>query len=67
MGEAHLVPVAIARNIVQIKPVDGQFVGMSDDFLGLHVDVIVSQAAIADEGFGARTPENPVRQTHRIR
>jgi len=51
MGEAHLVPVAIARNIVQIKPVDGSFVGTPDDFVDLDVDVIVSQAAIADDGF----------------
>lgn len=51
MGEAHLVPVATARNITQIKPVDGSFIGRSEDFLGMDVDVIVSQAAVGQDGF----------------
>lgn len=50
MGEAHLVPVATARSIVQIKPVEGSFIGAPEDFLGLEVDVIVSQGAVSDDG-----------------
>ena len=51
MGEAHLVPVATARNIAQIKPVDGSFLGASEDFVGLDVDVTVSQGAAGNDGF----------------
>ncbi len=50
MGEAHLVPVATARNIAQIRPVDGNFVGASEDFVGLEVDVIVSQGGVGEGG-----------------
>jgi hypothetical protein len=53
MGEAHLVPVATARSIAQIKPVDGSFVGASEDFVALEVDVIVAQGGVADDSLGA--------------
>jgi hypothetical protein len=53
MGEAHLVPVATARNIAQIKPVDGSFVGAPEDFVALEVDVIVAQGGVADDSLGA--------------
>lgn len=52
MGEAHLVPVATARNITQIKPVEGSFVGAPEDFVGLEVNVIVAQGGITDDGLG---------------
>lgn len=52
MGEAHLVPVATARSIAQIKPVDGSFVGAPEDFVALEVDVIVAQGGVADHGLG---------------
>ncbi|WPZ07616.1 transglutaminase family protein [Pelagerythrobacter marinus] len=42
MGEAQLVPVATARSITQIRPVEGTFVGAPEDFLSLEVDVVVS-------------------------
>ena len=51
MGEAHLIPVASARNITQIRLVDGSFSGTPEDFLSLEVDVIVSQGAVAEDGF----------------
>lgn len=66
MGEAHLVPVAVARNIVQIKPVDGSFVGALDAFLGLDVDVFVSQGAIVDEGFNDGPTGWVTKPTHGI-
>lgn len=53
MGEAHLVPVATARNIAQIKSVDGSFVGAPEDFVALEVDVIVAQGGVADDSLGA--------------
>jgi len=42
MGEAHLVPVAVARNITQIKPLEGHFVGNAEDLSEMSVDVIVT-------------------------
>jgi transglutaminase-like putative cysteine protease len=44
MGEAHLVPVAVGRNIAQLSPVNGRYVGTADAFLGMTVDVTVSVA-----------------------
>jgi transglutaminase-like putative cysteine protease len=42
MGDYSLIPVAVARDITQTVPVSGSFAGVSDDFLGLTVDVRVS-------------------------
>jgi transglutaminase-like putative cysteine protease len=42
MGDYSLVPVAVARDISQIVPVSGSFLGAPDDFLGLTVEVGVS-------------------------
>jgi transglutaminase-like putative cysteine protease len=42
MGDYSLIPVAVARDITQTVPVSGSFAGASDDFLGLTVDVRVS-------------------------
>ena len=44
VGEACLIPVAIARNNAQIMPVIGGFVGKTDDFEGMSVDVRVTRA-----------------------
>ena len=44
MGDYSLITVAVARDISQIVPVSGSFVGAPDDFVGLSVDVRVSDA-----------------------
>jgi transglutaminase-like putative cysteine protease len=44
MGEAHLVPVAVARNIGQVSPVEGRYVGPPEAFAGMTIDVTVSAA-----------------------
>lgn len=41
MGEAHLIPVAVARNIVQIPPIAGSFVGARENFTAMSVNVEV--------------------------
>lgn len=46
MGEAHLVPVAVARNIAQLSPIEGRYVGAADAFQGMAVEVTV--AALPD-------------------
>lgn len=42
VGGANLIPVAVGRDIRQVMPVAGSFVGMSDAFLGMSVEVWVS-------------------------
>jgi transglutaminase-like putative cysteine protease len=42
VGSFNLVPVAVARDIWQIMPVAGSFVGMTDAFAGMSVEVVVS-------------------------
>ncbi|MCC7276598.1 MAG: transglutaminase family protein [Alphaproteobacteria bacterium] len=41
VGGFNLVPVAVARDIRQAMPVVGSFLGMTDAFLGMRVDVRV--------------------------
>jgi transglutaminase-like putative cysteine protease len=41
VGGANLIPVAVARDIRQVVPVAGSFVGMTDAFAGLYVSVTV--------------------------
>src|SRR5271169_107560 len=41
-GGFNLVPVAVARDIRQAMPVSGSFVGMTDAFRGMWVDVVVA-------------------------
>jgi transglutaminase-like putative cysteine protease len=45
MGDYSLIPVAVGRDISQVVPVSGSFVGAADDFAGLSVDVRVSGLA----------------------
>jgi transglutaminase-like putative cysteine protease len=47
MGSAHLIPVAVARNIQQVAPVTGSFTGVPDDMTGLSVSVTVSDVVAA--------------------
>jgi hypothetical protein len=39
---SYLIPVAVARDIRQAMPVAGSFVGMTDAFAGMSVEVAVS-------------------------
>lgn len=41
VGGANLIPVAVGRDIRQVMPVAGSFVGMSDAFEGMSVEVCV--------------------------
>ena len=42
VGSFNLIPVAVARDIRQAMPVVGSFVGMTDAFAGMAVEVTVS-------------------------
>jgi transglutaminase-like putative cysteine protease len=42
VGGFNLIPVAVARNIREAMPVVGSFVGMTDAFAGMSVEVLVS-------------------------
>ena len=42
VGSFNLVPAAVARDIWQAMPVTGSFVGMTDAFSGMSVEVVVS-------------------------
>lgn len=44
LGGANLIPVAVGRDIHQVMPVAGGFVGPSDAFLSLSVFVVVASA-----------------------
>ena len=41
VGGFNLIPVAVARDIRQVMPVAGSFVGMTDAFQGMTVEVSV--------------------------
>lgn len=45
MGNANLVPVAVARTIGQIMPIAGSYVGAREDFAEMIVEVVVAPAA----------------------
>jgi transglutaminase-like putative cysteine protease len=47
VGGSNLIPVAVARGIAQAMPVTGSFVGMTDAFLGMTVEVDVSSRRLA--------------------
>lgn len=47
VGDAHLIPVAVARENRQIMPLTGRYVGSADDMLDMDVDVMVRAMAIA--------------------
>lgn len=50
MGGAGLIPVAVARDIEQIRPVQGRFTGTAVDDLGMAVEVTVSAGALLAGG-----------------
>ena len=43
VGGFNLIPVAVARDIAQVAPVTGSFVGMTDAFAGMTVEVSVTK------------------------
>lgn len=46
IGDLSLIGVAIGRTMEQIVPVSGSFLGLSDDFLGMTVQVGVSSSQL---------------------
>ena len=42
MGSANLIPVAVARDITQLIPVSGTFIGPADAFMSMHVAVDIA-------------------------
>lgn len=42
VGSSNLIPISVARDIHQVTPVAGDFVGMGDAFLGMSVEVAVA-------------------------
>lgn len=42
VGGAGLIPVAVVRDIRQAVPVEGSFLGVPDDFLGMTVEITVT-------------------------
>lgn len=45
VGGFSLIPVAVGRDISQVVPVSGSFIGVPDDFLGMTVDVEIQAQA----------------------
>jgi len=45
VGSGNLIPLAVARNIAQVTPVAGTFLGTSDDLLSMEVLVRVKSAS----------------------
>lgn len=48
VGSFNLIPVAVARGIRQAVPVSGSFVGVTDAFQGMSVEVLVTQITGGD-------------------
>jgi transglutaminase-like putative cysteine protease len=42
LGGFNLIPVAVVRDIRQATPVSGSFVGMTNAFVGIEVEVLVT-------------------------
>ena len=55
VGGVNLIPVAVARDIRQATPVAGSFVGMTDAFQGMSVEVRVTPLAGDDAPLPAAT------------
>ncbi len=53
VGGFNLIPVAVARDIRQVMPVTGSFVGASDALLGMWVEVRVTAAAEGEAAVNA--------------
>ena len=42
VGGYNLIPLAVGRDMRQVMPVAGSFLGMNDAFLGMSVEVAVT-------------------------
>lgn len=51
MGGGALIPVAVARSIEQIHPVQGRYTGTPEDFLEMRVDVSVTTGTVLASAF----------------
>lgn len=47
VGAANLIPVAVARDIAQVTPVAGSFLGTNTDLLSMEVTVKVTDATVS--------------------
>src|ERR1700741_5399295 len=45
VGGAHLIPVAVARDMRQAAPVYGTYAGTSDALVGMAVEILVTSTA----------------------
>jgi transglutaminase-like putative cysteine protease len=50
VGGFNLIPVAVARDIRHVMPVVGSFVGATDAFADMSVEVLVTSSSLGDEG-----------------
>jgi len=50
VGGFNLIPVAVGRDIRQVMPVVGSFVGATDAFADMSVEVLVTSSTLGDEG-----------------
>ena len=57
VGSRNLIPVAVGRNIAQVTPVAGTFLGTNVDLLSLEVDVRVESAVVQTSGSSAPVDE----------
>jgi len=62
VGGFNLIPVAVARDIRQAMPVAGSFVGMTDAFQGMSVEVsVTSHAGVASDHRTAPIQDYPAQ------
>jgi hypothetical protein len=67
VGDFSLIPVAVARDIKQAVPVSGSFIGASDDFLGMTVEVSVRSMTAGSGGVpSSHKPDARNVKTRRI-
>jgi len=56
MGGAGLIPVAVARSIEQIHPVQGLYTGAPEDFIEMRVEVSVTTGTVLASAFDQPQP-----------
>lgn len=57
-GGANLIPVAVARSIAQLPPVEGSFIGLQADYIGMTVGVSVTSGRLWPDGAVRGQPED---------
>lgn len=55
VGSGNLIPLAVARNIAQVTPVAGTFLGSNSDLLSMEVVVRVENASSPNDSFLAQS------------